>query len=171
MMDKFDQIIVKFSSNYPNLFRNVSKSILYLNTLFSQETDEKFFIETIENGILYIYQNEQTFDILNPQTSPAEIMRLIKDNELQFNPEMLIDGIIDKQTFPETGLNFQYNIYCTNKQQVYNKLLEFHQSFFGENIKIGASAKYDLILTITDFDILYLFVQVIALMANGKISN
>ena len=170
-MENSDQIIVKFSTNFPGLFRNVSKYILYLNTLFAKESKGSFYIEIVEDGILYIYQNMTTFDLLNPQTSRAEISSLINSKELQLNPDMLIEGIIDKQTFPEHGIDFQYNFYSSHNQHAYNKLLSFHQSIYRENVKISTSRKYDLILSIKDFDDFYLFVQVIALMANGIVSQ
>lgn len=170
-MESQNQIIVKFSSNYPGLFRNVSKYILYFKHTISQESKGSFYIEIVEDGILYIYQNITTFDLLNPRTSRAEISKLINGNELQLNPDMLIDGIVDKQTFPEHGIDFQYNFYTKQKQQVSDTLLSFHQSLYGDNIKISSSTDYDLILSIMDFDDFYQYVQVIALMANGIVSQ
>ncbi len=167
MIEKSDQIMVKFSTNYPGLFRNVSKFILYLNTLFSRGTKGNFYIEIVEDGNLYIYKNKATFELLNPKISRTEISSLIKNKKLDFSPDMLIDGIINKQTFPEHGIDFQYNFFGAHKQYSYNKQLSFHQNFFGEGLKISTSKKYDLILSIMDFDDFYLYIQQIALLASG----
>ena len=153
-----DQIIIKFSSNYPGLFRNASKYILYLNTLFAKESKGSFFIETVDDGLLYIYDNEKTFDLLNVKTSPAEMSSLIKNSELKLRPEMLIDGIIDKSTFPEMGIDFQYNLYTKQKQHVYNELLNFHQCLYEKGITIKPSEEYDLVLTINNFDDFFLYI-------------
>jgi len=168
-MENSDQIIIKFSSNFPGLFRNASKFILYLNTLFAKESKGSFFIETLGDGLLYIYNNKETFDLLNTKTSPSKMVDLIKNTELKLNPEMLIDGIIDKSTFPESGVDFQYNFYTNQKQHFYRELLSFHQSLYKEGIKIITSEKYDLVFTIKNFDDFFLYIQNIALLANGII--
>ena len=169
-MENSERIIVKFSSNFPGLFRNVQKFLLYLNNLFSQETKGDFFIELVEDGILYIYKNQATFDLLNPQYSHVEISQMIKEKEteLPLSPEMLLDGVIDHETFPEEGIELQYNFYSTKqKEYAYNKLLSFHQELYGESITLSFSEKFDLILGIKKFDDFYIYVQLIALMANG----
>jgi len=166
-MKNSDQIFVVFTSNFPGLFRNVSKFILYLNTLFTQESDGGLYLEMVDEGILYIYQNKTIFDSFNPHTSKAEISKLISDNDLQLKPGMLIEGIIDKHTFPEGGIEFRYNFHGSHNQHAYNKLLSFHQSLYGENIRISNSSEHDLILSIRKFDDFYLFVKQMALLANG----
>ena len=166
-MENSERIIVKFSSNFPGVFRNVQKFILYLNNLFTQESKGDFFIEAVEDGILLIYKNMSTFDLLNPQYSKAEIYNLINDQEMQLSPEMLLEGIIDRETFPKEGIEFQYNFYTKQKEYAYNKLLKFHQGLYGDRITLSFSEKYDLILSIKNFEDFYLYVQLIALMANG----
>ena len=169
-MENSARFLIKFSSNFPGLFRNVQKFILYLNTLFSQEVQESkgdFYIETVDDGILLIYKNKTTFDLLNPQYSKTEIISMLKNKDLPLSPEMLLDGIIDKQTFPDQGINFQYNFYTKEKEYAYNKLLNFHQGLYGNRITLSFSEKYDLILSINNFEDFYLYVQLIALMANG----
>lgn len=166
-MKNSGQIIVKFSSNFPGLFRNVQKFILYLNNLFAQETKGDFYIETVKDGVLFIYKNQATFDALNPQYTKAQIAKLSKNVELQLSPEMLLKGIINEETFPDHGIDFQYNFYTADKEYAYNKLLGFHQGIYGKNIILSFSKEYDLILAIKNYEDFLLYVQLIALMANG----
>ena len=168
-MENSEQIIVKFTSSFPGIFRNVQKFILYLNTLFAQESQGDFFIETVEDGILFIYKNTATFDLLNPQYSKVEITRLIKktEEELHLSADMLLEGIINKDTFPKQGIEFQYNFYTNQKDYAYNKLLGFHEGLYGESITLSFSEEFDLILSIKNYEDFYLYVQLITLMANG----
>ncbi|MHA1744743.1 MAG: hypothetical protein ACTSWW_02020 [Promethearchaeota archaeon] len=168
-MENSERIIVKFTSNFPRVFQNVQKFILFLNNLFAQESKGDFFIETVEDGILFIYKNIATFDLLNPQLTEAEINKLIKEKEaeLQLSPEMLLEGVVSEDTFPDQGIDFQYNFYTKQKEYAYNKLLGFHQGLYGDRITLSFSEKYDLILSINNFKDFYLYVQLIALMANG----
>lgn len=170
-MENSERIIVKFSSNFPKVFQNVQKFILFLNNLFAQESKGDFFIETVEDGILFIYKNIAIFDLLNPQLTEADINKLIKEKgaELQLSPEMLLEGVMSKDTFPDQGIDFQYNFYTKQKEYAYNKLLGFHQGLYGDRITLSFSEKYDLILSINNFEDFYLYVQLIALMANGVV--
>ena len=168
-MENSERITIKFSSNFPGIFCNLQTLILNLNNLFARESKEDYFIETAKDGILFIYKNKDIFDLLYPQYSKAEIIYQIRKKVLQLSPDMLLEGVIDKETFPEHGIDFQYNFNTKQKEYAYNKLLGFHQSLYGDRITQSFSEKYDLILAIKNFDDFYLFIQLITLMANGAI--
>lgn len=150
-MDSANQIIVKFTSDFPHLFDNMQKYLPLINNLLQDETQNKFYMETIHEGLLFIYEDFQTYFLMNKPYSLDRIKGFFQSTSPKLNPLLLSENILTESNFPKNGIQFKYNIYCSKKEEIANLLYLHFKSFLFEDVERLEHYDFDLILLLKKY--------------------
>ena len=166
-----NQILINFTSNFPNLFDNMQKFLPLINHKLREETQNNFYIETTLNGLVYIYEDFQTFFLMNKPYSPEKINRFAKLHKLELDPGVLFNGILTTENFPENGIQFQYEIFAKTKLKIVEMLHSHFKSFLFNDVSIIDDPKFDLVLKIAKFENIVLYNQMVSTMSSGILTD
>jgi hypothetical protein len=150
-----DRILVELTSDFPNMFQNVQKFAGYINHLMSIQTHSLFFVEIIQNGFIYIYNDFELFSLLNPIMRKAELEKIIAENFP--NAGFFLGGVFTNQSYPIGGLTIKYKVYAADPGPALEILFRFFASFHCSSI---VSSKVDgstLIVNFTSFRSLQMY--------------
>jgi len=165
-----NQIIVKFSSNWPTLFKNLQKYSSFITHAVSKETQSQFTLEVIEDGVIYIYNNLDIFKVMNRAYTPEYIAQASQKVPLRLDPDKLLEGVVDDYSFPPEGIHFQFKYTCSPeiKDEV-RALMERHYkgAVGADHIESFRSDEFDLIIRYRTLTALKSYIKVISLMISG----
>lgn len=173
MWETSSEIVVQFTADYPRLFANMEKYIPFINHQLSAETKNRFFMESINNGLIYVYSDLETFKLMNQPYGKDEIEEFKRSHDLTLNPILLTENIINSSTFPENGINFQYKIVSSQKERIIEMLIAHFQSFLGSQVSVSPSPspKFDLVLNLHTFDCIVLYTNLVSSMYSGILTR
>ena len=161
------QIYINVSSNFPEIFGKIKKYIDLFNHQLSAQTNGGFFVESIETGLIYIYNDFTVFMTLNQQFSPQKIEEFLNTHEPILPPESLLSGIFSPENFPKAGIVVNFVAQTEPK----NKLLfikEAHfRSYLTKGVSIATKASDDLILTFHTYDSLLFYGKFLVALMSG----
>jgi len=168
------QIIIKFTSNYPSLFNNGHKFLKFINFHMGEETDNGFYMETMENGLLYIYDDLDAFKLLNSPYTIEELYSFKENHKLVINPELLWDGIVMDNTFPPEGITLQFQIICEDKNQVEivkDILWKHFSSYMGKFIEKKENPEFDLVLNMKEMEAINRYALLVTEIYSGLLRD
>ena len=171
--DSDHQIIVKFTSNWPPLFKNLQKYSSFITHTVSQETQSQFTLEVIEDGVIYIYNNMDIFKQMNQVYTPEFIAQASQNMTLLIDPDKLLESVVDEKTYPPEGIHFQFNFTCSPevKDQV-RLLMEHHyKAAVGDDIISSQSDSFDLVIRYKTYAALESYLKVISLIISGLLNK
>ncbi|WP_371805076.1 hypothetical protein [Candidatus Lokiarchaeum ossiferum] len=171
MSQQANQIIINFTSNFPHLFGNMQKYLPLINHLLSEETQNKFYIETTLDGLVYIYQDFNTFFLMNKPYPPEKIIKFTENHELELDPKVLPSNIINRDNFPPNGVHFQYKIFGENKEKISDMIFAHFKSFLYDDVSIVNNPNYDLTLKLHKFENIALYNQMVSSMYSGILTE
>ena len=170
-MDSANQIMIKFTANFPHLFDNMQKYLPLINNLLQDETQSKFFMETIHEGLLFIYKDFQTFFLMNKPYSPKKIADFLQSTHPKLDPLLLSENIISRSNFPKKGLRFQYKIYGAKRKEVADTLFNHFKSFLHEDVERLEHAEYDLVLLLKNYENVIAYNNLVVSMYSGLLTQ
>lgn len=171
MSKQTNQIIINFTANFPHLFGNMQKYLPLINHQLSQETQNKFYIEITLNGLVYIYEDFNTFILMNKPYPPDKIHKFTQNHELELDPTVLRSNIINQDNFPQDGIHFQYKIYGENKEKISDMIYIHFKSFLFEDVSIVDNPDFDLTLKLHKFENIALYNQMVSSMYSGILTE
>jgi len=128
------RILVEITSDYPHIFKNVQKFAGYINHLMGVQTQSLFFVEIIQNGVIYIYHDFEIFSVLNPVIRKKEIQKMVQENFT--NAEFFLQNVLDSSTFPLMGVQFKYKVFAIDVEPPLQILINFFHSFQNPEIAV-----------------------------------
>lgn len=171
MSNKPNQILINFTSNFPHLFGNMQKHLPLINHLLSKETQNKFYVETTLDGLVYIFEDFATFFIMNKPYSPKRIRDFLIDHQLEVDPRVLSEDIINNKNFPVDGVKFQYQIFATNKDEIAEFIFTHFKSFLFDDVSLVKDPDFDLVLKLHRFENIVLYNQLVSTMYSGILTE
>jgi hypothetical protein len=165
-------VFVQITCSFPDLFINVHKNLTYLNHLLNVQINGMFCIETIHNGIIYIYKNLDLFFALNPCLSSKNV-NAIKGMDRTGSAEFLIE-ILSAKNFPSEGLKIHFQIFANTEKDLAITLIKYFQSYKEPAIQATQISTMALDVRFNNFDALTLYTQRLGslfekVIKNGKI--
>jgi hypothetical protein len=152
-MSDSDRIIVKLTSDYPPLFKNINKYVSYLNSIIEDQTQSGQFIEKIEDGLLYIYRDLDTFTRINQPYHPFIPGDQIKKPYIpQKRENFFLKDIIDVNSFPKEGIRLFFETKSLPQQQILSVFENFIKNLRTPGIIISYSEPSKLAIYFTNFD-------------------
>ncbi len=147
-----EQILIKVSTDYPEIFGTIKKYIDLFNHQMSAQTNGGFYVESVANGLIYIYSDFAAFKKINQQFSPQQITNFLATHEPILPPEILLSGIFTSDNFPKSGITVKY-IAQTEPKDKYLFIKEAHfRSYLTEDVSINTKSSDDLIITFHTYD-------------------
>ncbi|MHA1585665.1 MAG: hypothetical protein ACTSVU_08890 [Promethearchaeota archaeon] len=170
------QILIEFTANFPGLFTNMQKYLRFINFHLGSSTQNKFYMETIENGLLYIYNDLDTFHSMNLSYTREEIYQFKSKNKLKFNPRLLTEGILDENNFPTEGINFKFKIFVDSpniKKSIANDIYTHFSSFLGKLVikRDRKQPEFDLVMNMKTFEAISIYNLLVAEMYSGLLKD
>jgi len=162
-------IIVEVSSNYPKLFQGIQKYADYINYLMDEQTFSQFYLEIVSDGLLYIYKDWATFQMINRPYRDFQLRQFQKRFKETIEPDLLLGQSLTADTFPTNGITLFFKTSCTNKDQVLQTGELHFRSFFEEGVEIGHDAEGDISVRFKEFEALSKYTFLISSMLSGLI--
>jgi hypothetical protein len=133
-------IIIEFKTDRDNIFDNVHKYSSFLNHLLSKHLKSAFFIENIENGVIYFFKNIDNFYATNLPYDESiveeyERKKIKKHEKFEIMGENLYPNEL-KENFPKEGVNFYVNLIKGDSKKIIPTSTKHFKSFDKENIEI-----------------------------------
>ena len=161
------QIYLKVSSDYPGFFGNVQKYVDLINHQMNVETKGGFYVEIVEDGLIYIYNDFATYKKTNQQFSPQQITHFLQTHEAIIPPENLMKGIITRENFPKGGITITF-LAQTEPKDKYLFIKEAHlRSFLIKGVSIHSKSADDLIVVFHTYDSLLFYYKFIVALFGG----
>ena len=168
------QIIVKFSSNWPTLFKNLQKYSSFITHAVSKETQSQFTLEVIEDGVIYIYNNMDIFKAMNQGYTPEFIAQSSQTMTLLLDPDKLLEDVVNDASYPTEGIHFQFKYTCSPeiRDQVRSLMEHHYSSALGEDsIESFQSDVFDLVIRFKTLTSLKSYIKVMSLIISGLLQK
>ena len=167
-----NQILLKFTSSWPTLFSNLPKYIAFINNLLTNESRSQFFVEVLENGVLYIYNNFLTYKRMNQLYTPKSIEKYLQTLGTAIEPKVLRDDNLTPSSFPKTGIDYQFNFYLEShlREEALKIKKAHYKSYLGANIEYRESQEFDMVVHFKNFEAVLLHHKFICLMLMGLLN-
>lgn len=166
-MDENAKIIIEFTSQFPKLFESYNKYIPFINHNLSIETNNKFYIEPIQNGIIYFYEDFNTFLLMNQPYEPDFIKKFERERKLDIDPILFTENVITSINFPKEGVFFRYRIFSSRKDEIGQIIKDHFKSFLYDNLSILELKGYDLVLVMKNIEAISLYTELVSSMYSG----
>ncbi len=172
MKNNKDQILLEFTSNWPSLFSNIPKYISFISNLLTNESRSQFFLEVVENGVIYIYNDLTTFKRMNRLYSSDLINKYEKTIGTALDPYELIDDKLTLSSFPEKGLDYQFKFYLNPDllDEVVRIKKSHYKSYLGSEIEFKESEEFDMVVHFKTFNAVLMHHKVICLILKGLLN-
>jgi hypothetical protein len=149
----------------------MQKYLPLINNLLQDETQNKFYMETIHEGLLFIYEDFQTFFLMNKPYPVEKFMNFLIVNKSLLNPFLLFENILSPSNFPEKGVQFRYNIYSSKKEENAHLLFLHFESFLHDDVKRLRDPEFDLILLLKSFESIVKYNSLVVSMYSGILTQ
>lgn len=146
-----ESVIIKWSQLEQKFLKNPQNYLEYLN---QDQNDPRVYMEYVENGILFVYQNPEVFiEVMSSVT--AEIAEKIHKYDLP-DENFFEDMFISKNDFPLEGLTSKIEIITGNSKTYFPLLLDFIHFLMPQSTLKYSKTEY-LELFIPNFEMLQLY--------------
>lgn len=125
-----EKVIIELTTDYHPLFLRMARFYDAINAALSESQVQDFYLEPIYNGVLYIFQNFDTFKrIHRPMRFFPEFLkkRVFKISD-QDKREILGDTLKNESNFPQNGINYFIHSQTLNKNSLFLVLEGFYRS-------------------------------------------
>jgi len=173
-LDYSEQIYIKISSDHPEIFQKIQKNAPYINHLLNQQTNNKFFLEVIENGLLYIYHDFSVFYLLNQPFTARQVSTFIKKSKKVHEFRDIFPFYLDESTFPSDGIKIYFQTTSEPKNKIIQVGKAHFYSLFKNNVRISQNIEGDLYIHFLDVQQFSLYLALMASLLAGifkKITN
>jgi len=114
-------VVLKITSNYPDIFRGIQKHYDYLNNLY-HANKIPFFLEEISKGFVFIVRNMEFFEKIRDPSIIKRKLLDVKQNPPQVNQKVL--DILANFDFQQNNLIFNIECDMKNSELVFDILQE-----------------------------------------------
>src|SRR6056297_2992536 len=155
----FQEVYLEITSDYNGLFKNVHKFSSYINHLLNKRTSSQFYLETIHNGIIYIYKNLELMEALNTPLRKSQL-RQILDSDMNGAALFLRDVVTEKR-FPKEGIYVKFKIHAHSQQirRALTGLSRYFNSYRTSEVKAFEGGSNAILIHFTTFHSLNLYAQ------------
>ncbi|MHA1519928.1 MAG: hypothetical protein ACTSRK_07065 [Promethearchaeota archaeon] len=167
MAKKNFQIYVTISSDHPEIFANIQKHATYINHLIEEQANSQFFVEVIQNGLLYIYNDMEIFKLLNQPFTPRQVLRFIKKSDSITGLERIFPYYLTRESYPASGLTIFFRTESSPREEI-TKMGEKHfRSLLKDHARIYVTNTGDLSIYFPTFDGFSLYLTLMASLLTG----
>ncbi len=149
-----------------------------MNVLLSKESEFGFYLEAIDHGLLYIYDNMEIFHLMNMKYTPEQILEFEKIKGLSIEPKQFLNGILSPDSYPTEGVEFRFNFYLKpeNFEEAKQAVRDQYTSMLQDKIEIietaeSDEAEYDLVIRFKDYEGITMYLKMVSLMMNGLLNK
>ena len=167
MPKKSNQIFIKLTSDHPKIFQNIQKHESYINHMIEKQTNSQFFIEVIQNGLIYIYDNMDIFKLLNQPISALQILRYIKKSDSISELEHIFPHYLTEDSFPTSGLTIFFHTESSCQETILEMSKIQFRSLLKDQARITTTNNGDLSLHFLNFDGFSLYLTLLASILSG----
>ncbi|MCK5345005.1 MAG: hypothetical protein KAR20_16455, partial [Candidatus Heimdallarchaeota archaeon] len=138
----------------------------------TSESRSQFFVEVLENGVLYIYNDFLTYKRMNQLYTPKSIEKYLQTLGTVIEPTVLLDDNLTPSSFPEGGIDYQFNFVLAShlREEAIKIKKEHYKSYLGSNIEFKESPEFDMVIHFHNFNAVLLHHKVICLMLMGLLN-
>ncbi len=159
-------IYLKVTSDYPEIFKMIEKFIDFINHSMEIQTQNKFYLEVVEDGLVYIYADLQTFKIIHQQFSKQQVLTFLENQEPVLPPEKIISNITS-ESFPKDGVTLNF-IAQTEPKDQYILIKEAHlRSLLTEDVEVQINGSDNLSITFLTYDAILLYCKFLVAFFGG----
>jgi len=171
-MDRKNQILLRITSNWPSLFSNIPKYVSFINNLLTSESRSKFFLEVVENGVIYVYSDFATFKHMNQRYSLKMINKYEESIGTAMDPIELLDDNLSPSSFPEGGFDYQFKFYLDPelRDEAIQIKKDHYYSYLQPNIEFKESKEFDLVIHYKNYEAVLVHHKVICMMLKGLLN-
>lgn len=166
-LDYSEQIYIKITSDHPEIFQNIQKNAPLINHYISQNTNDKFYLEVIENGLLYIYHDFSVFSLLNQPFTERQVRNFISKSEKFHEFRNIFPFYADGSSFPSEGIRIFFHTTSEPKEKIIQTGKSHFYSLFKDRVRISQELDGDLVLHITKVDDFTLYLSLIMSLLAG----
>ncbi|UYP47717.1 hypothetical protein NEF87_004002 [Candidatus Lokiarchaeum ossiferum] len=146
-----DSVIIKWSELNQKFLKNPKNYLEYLN---QDQKDPRVYMEYVEDGILFVYQNAEVFiDVMTSVT--AEVAENIHKYDLP-DENFFEDMFISRSEFPSEGLTCKIEVITGNAKTYFPVLSDFVHFLMPESILKFSKTNY-LELFLPNFEMLQMY--------------
>jgi hypothetical protein len=164
---QIEQILVIVTSDHPEIFQNIQKNAAYINHLMTKQTNAKFFMEVIDQGLLYIYDDWETFELLNQPFNSRDVARFTKRAAAMEDFRHIFPLYLTEDTFPPEGIEVFFHTESPRKAEIVEIGKRQFASLLGEFCEISIRKSGDLALHFTTFMGFSLYLALMASLMQG----
>ncbi|MHA1675090.1 MAG: hypothetical protein ACTSYI_15845 [Promethearchaeota archaeon] len=164
---KSNQIYVRLTSDHPEIFQNIQKNAFFINHLMEKHTQSQFYLEVIQNGLLYIYNDMEIFKLLNQPFTPRQVLRFIRKSVSITGLERIFPYYLTKESYPSSGLTIFFHTDSSPRETIVEMGRSQFQSLLKEHALITTTNSGDLSIHFSKFDGFSLYLTLMASMLSG----
>lgn len=170
---KDTSLVLKFTSDHPEIFKNVQKHNNFINNHLSNATHSQFYLEVIENGLLYFYENFEIFRVVCVAMKYSHILKIAQNRDLLIDPETLLKDAMDESLFPAEGLNFFFEITCHRDlyAEAQNVTAAHFTAPLGEDVQVSYPPETSVKVHFSTYSSFYRYIYLLCLLISGIIFN
>ena len=157
------QITLEFSSDKPVWIANMVKFTSYAAHLMDGCTNSSLAIETVKNGIIFIYANYEILKQVSPIYTKTQILNLVEQCETKIDAHMLLPSKLTEENYPKAGISFQFKIIQGEKEKIIKLYQKFFAGILDEGDLFKQNEEYDFIVQFASFESFYLYLSLISL--------
>jgi hypothetical protein len=111
------RIIVQVTTDYPALLDPIKKYINYLQSTINQQTNLALYIEIIENGLIYIYRDLESFKKLNRPYKP-----MVENPDIRLRSPETVQKLRSKDLFFLQNVPLEFNFPIQGIQVIFTTI-------------------------------------------------
>lgn len=161
------QIYITLTSDHPEIFQTIQKNAPYINHLMESQTESQFYLEVIEKGLLYIYNDFAIFKLLNQPFTPRQVLHYIKRSKLIEELDHIFPYYLRKEKFPKEGIRIFFHTDSDPKDEIIRLGHKHFTSLLGDKAVIITISSGDLEIRFKTFDQFSLYLTLMASMLTG----
>ncbi|MCF2139170.1 MAG: hypothetical protein K9W44_03870 [Candidatus Lokiarchaeota archaeon] len=165
--DHSNQIYISITSDHPEIFQKIQKNAAYINHLLEKQIGSQFYLEIIENGLLYIYNDLTIFEMLNQPFSSRQVIRFSKQSKKFDEIKSIFPFYLNEKSFPKAGIKIFFHTISKPKEKIISIGQNHFKSLFGDRVSIDRNKKGDLILHFHNFYDYSLYLALLASLLAG----
>ena len=123
------QVITELISDQKYIFESVHKYTSFINNLFKTQIGEKFYIESIPNGLVYFYADCRIYKAMIKDYNEERVSKYLKMANKKFSPELLSIEGISEEDFPTEGVTISYKFIKGPLDEIYTQTIDHFESF------------------------------------------
>ncbi|WP_457558722.1 hypothetical protein [Candidatus Harpocratesius sp.] len=166
-IDHSNQIYVSITSDHPEIFQKIQKNADYINHLLEKQIGSQFYLEIVEKGLLYIYNDFSVFKMLNQPFSSRQVLRFSKQSKKFDDIKSIFPFYLSEKSFPKAGIKIFFHTISEPKEKIISIGKNHFKSLFGDRVSINSNKPGDLILHFHNFYDFSLYLVLLASFLAG----